>query len=156
VLAVALGLAASLSWGVADFIGGLKSRALDVLAVLAISQTVALVLLVAATAALDQGPPAASALAYAALAGGAGVVGLAAFYRGLAIGAMSVVAPLGGLGAVLPLVVGVAGGERPGAVQVAGVALALAGVALAAREPAPDDGSSARLAVGTGLALLAT
>lgn len=154
-LAIALGLAASLSWGVADFIGGLKSRALDVLAVLAISQSVALVLLVAATAALDEGPPAASALAYAALAGGAGVVGLAAFYRGLAIGAMSVVAPLGGLGAVLPVAVGVAGGERPGAVQVAGVALALAGVALAAREPAPDDGSPARLAAGTGLALLA-
>ncbi len=102
VVAVALGLTASLAWGTADFLGGLKSRTLNVLAVLVASQTVALILLAAATGIRGDGPPAAGGLALAALAGAGGVLGLAAFYRGLAIGAMAVVAPIGGLGAVLP------------------------------------------------------
>ncbi len=153
-VAVALGLAASVSWGLADFIGGTKSRALDLLAVLVVSQGVALVLLFLATAARAEGPPGAEALLYAAGAGAAGVVGLAALYRGLAVGAMAVVAPIAALGAGIPVVVGVATGDRPGAVQVAGILLALAGVALAAREEAPEGGG-ARLAVGAGLAAAA-
>jgi len=151
VVTVALGLAASVSWGLADFIGGAKSRALDLLAVLLVSQTVALVVLVVAAAGRAQGPPGVEPLLYAAGAGAAGVAGLAALYRGLAVGAMAVVAPIAALGAGIPVVVGVAGGDRPGAVQVTGILLALAGVALAAREEAPAGGG-ARLAVGAGLA----
>jgi drug/metabolite transporter (DMT)-like permease len=98
--------------------------------------------------------PGAESLVYAGVAGSAGVAGLAAFYRGLAVGAMAVVAPIASLGAVLPVVVGLATGDRPGAVQVAGIALALAGVALAAREEAPEGGG-ARLATGVGLAFAA-
>ena len=150
-VAVALGLAASVSWGLADFIGGTKSRALDLLAVLVVSQGVALVLLAVAVAVRAEGPPGAEALLYAAGAGAAGVAGLAALYRGLAVGAMAVVAPIAALGAGIPVVVGVATGDRPGAVQAAGILLALAGVALAAREDAPEGGG-ARLAVGAGLA----
>ena len=153
-VAVALGLAASVSWGLADFIGGTKSRALDLLAVLVVSQGVALVLLVVAVALRAEGPPGAEPLLYAAGAGAAGVAGLAALYRGLAVGAMAVVAPIAALGAGIPVVVGVATGDRPGAVQVAGIVLALAGVALAAREESPEDGG-ARLAVGVGLAAAA-
>jgi len=151
VVAVALGLAASVSWGLADFIGGTKSRALDLLAVLVVSQGVALVLLAVAVAIRAEGPPGAEPLLYAAGAGAAGVAGLAALYRGLAVGAMAVVAPIAALGAGIPVVVGVATGDRPGAVQAAGILLALAGVALAAREDAPEGGG-ARLAVGAGLA----
>ena len=151
-VAVALGLTASLAWGTADFLGGLKSRTLNLLAVLVASQAVALILLAAATGIRGDGPPAAGGLALAALAGAGGVLGLAAFYRGLAIGAMAVVAPIGGLGAVLPVAVGVATGERPGALAVAGIALALAGVVLSSREE--GDGGT-RMAAGVGLALLA-
>ena len=150
-LAVALGLAASVSWGVADFIGGTKSRALDLLAVLLVSQAIALVALLVAVAARAEGLPGAESLLYAAGAGAAGAAGLAALYRGLAVGAMAVVAPVAALGAGIPVVVGVATGDRPGGVQVAGILLALAGVALAAREEAPEEGR-ARLAVGAGLA----
>lgn len=153
-VAVALGLAASVSWGLADFIGGTKSRALDLLAVLVVSQGVALVVLLVAVAVRAEGPPGGGSLLYAAGAGAAGVAGLAALYRGLAVGAMAVVAPIAALGAGIPVVVGVATGDRPGAVQVAGIVLALAGVALAAREEAPDGGG-ARLAVGAGLAAAA-
>lgn len=153
-VAVALGLAASVSWGLADFIGGTKSRALDLLAVLVVSQGVALVLLLLAVAARAEGPPPGESLAYAAAAGAAGVVGLAALYRGLAVGAMAVVAPIAALGAGIPVVVGIATGDRPGGVAVAGIVLALAGVALAAREQSPAEGG-ARLAVGAGLAGIA-
>lgn len=153
-VAVALGLAASVSWGLADFIGGSKSRTLDLLAVLVVSQGVALAALLVVLGARAQAPPDAGSLLYAAGAGVAGVAGLAALYRGLAVGAMAVVAPIAALGASIPVIVGVATGDRPGALQVAGMTLALVGVGLAAREPAPEGGG-ARLAVGVGLAAAA-
>ena len=150
-IAVVLGLAASVSWGLADFLGGAKARKLDLLAVLMVSQALALVILLTAAALRAESPPGGAAVAYAVAAGAAGVLGLAALYRGLAVGAMAVVAPIAALGAALPVAVGVATGDRPGALQVVGIALALAGVALAAREETPEGGA-ARLAVGAGLA----
>ena len=102
-VAVALGLAASASWGLADFIGGTKSRTLDLLAVLVVSQGVALVLLAVAVAVRAEGLPSGESLLYAAGAGVAGVCGLAALYRGLAVGAMAVVAPIAALGAGIPV-----------------------------------------------------
>jgi drug/metabolite transporter (DMT)-like permease len=154
VVAVALGLAASVSWGLADFIGGIKSRKLDLLAVLGVSQLVALALLGVVIAASGEPAPPFSTLCVAGGSGAVGVAGLAALYRGLAIGAMAVVAPLAALGAAIPVAVGVATGDSLGAFQGAGIALALGGVALVAREEAPEGGG-ARLAVGAGLALAA-
>jgi drug/metabolite transporter (DMT)-like permease len=154
VVAVALGLAASASWGLADFIGGIKSRKLDLLAVLGVSQLVALVLLAVVIAASGEPAPELSTLAVAGGAGAVGVAGLGALYRGLAIGAMAVVAPIAALGAAIPVGVGVATGDSLGALQAVGIALALGGVALVAREEAPEGGG-ARLAVGVGLALAA-
>ncbi len=151
-VAVALGLAASVSWGLADFIGGLKARTLDLVAVLVVSQGFALVLLSGAVVVSgSELPPGGAALA-AVGAGAAGVAGLAALYRGLAVGAMAVVAPIAALGAGIPVAVGIATGDRPSGVVVAGIVVALAGVALAAREEAPEGGG-ARLAVGAGLAM---
>lgn len=156
-LAVALGLASGIAWGAADFLGGLKSRRLAVLAVLLVSQGAGLVLISALVAARGEGPPGGDFAPYAALAAVAGVVGLAAFYRGLAVGAMSVVAPISATAAVIPVTVGVATGERPSLVQGAGVALALAGVALASREEVEEAAAEpgGRIAAGAGLALIA-
>ena len=150
-VAVALGLAASVSWGLADFIGGVKTKALDVLSVLVVSQGFAFLLLAGAVLASGPELPSAGAALAAGGAGVAGVAGLAALYRGLAVGAMAVVAPIAALGAGIPVAVGIATGERPSAIVAAGIAVALAGVALAAREEAPEGGG-ARLAVGAGLA----
>jgi drug/metabolite transporter (DMT)-like permease len=100
--------------------------------------------------------PDAAAFAWAAAAGVAGTVGIAAFYRGLAVGTMSIVAPIASTGAALPVLVGLADGERPGAVQAAGIVVAIAGVMLAGREPVDADvlrPQAARAALG--LALLA-
>ena len=109
-VAVALGLAASVSWGLADFIGGVKARALELVTVLVVSQGLALVLLATAVAVSGVEPPSSTAVAAAAGAGAAGVLGLAALYRGLAVGAMAVVAPIAALGAALPVGVGIATG----------------------------------------------
>jgi drug/metabolite transporter (DMT)-like permease len=155
-LAAVLALASSLSWGLSDFLGGLQSRRYSVLAVLALSQGLALVVLLTAIAA---GAPTAhdgAATAWAAASGVFGLVGLSAFYRALAIGRMSIVAPLSATGVFIPVLVGLASGERPRSLQLAGMVLATVGVVLAGREaPAPD--AEARRASRTAvlLALLA-
>ncbi len=153
-LAIALGLGSSLCWGLADFFGGLQSRRRALLAVLLVSQVAALVLLVPLAAAAGGVFPGWSAVGWAALAGTAGTFALAAFYRGLAIGTMSVVAPVSATGAAVPVLVGLAQGERPGALQVAGMALALVGIVLASREPGEADAKHASRAA-VGLALVA-
>ena len=156
-LAVALGLGSSLCWGLADFFGGLQSRKRAMLAVLLVSQGVALLLLLPVALTLADEGPSASAVGWAALGGSAGVVALASFYRGLAIGTMSVVAPISATGAAVPVLVGLAEGERPGALQIAGMVAALTGVILASREsePAEDLGAAhrddGRAAVGLAL-----
>lgn len=151
-LAIALALGASLSWGFGDFLGGLKSRSLHVLTVLAISQTAGLGAVLVWLALSGDGFPGWASTADAAAAGAGGCLGLGALYRGMAVGAMGIVAPVSAASAAIPFTVGVASGERPGVLQVAGILLALAGVALASREPADRGGGRA---AGVGLALVA-
>ena len=81
-----------------------------------------------------------------------GTLGLYAYYRGMAVGAMSIIAPIAGISAVIPVTFGIATGDRPSVWQFLGVACALSGVFLAAREPGRGG---TRLAAGVGLALLA-
>src|SRR6185437_15565843 len=81
-----------------------------------------------------------------------GTLGLYAYYRGMVTGTMSVVAPIAGASAIVPVVFGIATGDRPRAVQLAGIASAIVGVALASREQQP---SGTRIGAGVGLALLA-
>ena len=149
--AIGLAFAASVLWGVGDFFGGLTSRRLATLAVVAISQLFGFggILVVAAFAGGDF--PGLTAVAAAMAAGLAGAVGLAGLYRGMAIGAMGVVAPISASAAAIPVTVGLARGERPSAPQLAGVALALFGVVLVSREP----GAEWRLSAGVPLALVA-
>ena len=134
-MALALALTSSFAWGVADFVAGLKSRSLPVASVMLVAVVTGLALAAAVVGARGVAAPATSYLAYAALSAVVGSIGLAAFYRGLAVGAMSVVAPIAATGAAVPVAFGLASGERPGAVQVAGAAIAIVGVVLAAREP---------------------
>jgi drug/metabolite transporter (DMT)-like permease len=94
--------------------------------------------------------PTGSVLALASGAGLAELVGFALLYRGLAVGEMSLVAPLAALTALLPILVAVTGGERIAALQICGIVLALLGTVLAASEPGHP-----RLAPGAGLGLAA-
>jgi drug/metabolite transporter (DMT)-like permease len=149
-----LALAASLSWGLGDFLAGLRTRRLPVVAVLVVSQAAGLTTIVLVVALRGVGPPDSRYLLFGSLAGIAGAVGLAALYRGLAVGPMSIVAPISGTAVVVPVVAGVVTGERPSAAQAAGIGLAVAGVVLASRAPA-GDGSRRHAAEGVGLALTA-
>ncbi len=134
-LGIALGLSSSLSWGVSDFIGGLQARRLPLLRVMLISQSVGFAAVILVVAVRGQGPPGSERLLAAAAGGLAGVAGLTAFYRALAIGTMSIVAPIAATGVCVPVIVGIAGGERPGPIRLLGIVAAILGVVLASREP---------------------
>jgi drug/metabolite transporter (DMT)-like permease len=136
VLAIGLALGSSLVYGVSDFLGGLKSRTTPLLSVLLVSQGAALLMLVVIVAASGEGPPEGEFLLYALLAGLAEAVGVAALYRGLAVGTMSIVAPVAATAPAVPVIAAIALGELPEPLQGAGIALALAGVAIISLQPA--------------------
>jgi len=141
-LAAVLALASSLSWGLSDFLGGLQTRRQPLLAVLVLSQGVALLLLLAVIAGGAPVEHDRAATLWAAGSGVIGLIGLAAFYHALSIGTMSIVAPVTATGTIVPVVVGMVSGERPGALQLTGIALAACGVVLVSRA-APLEGGTA-------------
>ncbi|MDV5144239.1 EamA family transporter [Streptomyces sp. SBC-4] len=124
-------LATALLWGLADFGGGLLTRRIPALTVVVVSQILAVLVLgtlVLATGAWTEAGP---QLWYAVGAGVVGPAAMLAFYKALALGPMGVVSPLGSLGVVVPVSVGLFLGDRPGLLQLAGVVVAIAGVVLA-------------------------
>lgn len=152
--AIALALAASLSYGVSDFLGGLKSRSLPQLSVLLISQGGALVALVVFVAVAGGSPPEARYVVYGMIAGLVEAVGVAALYRGLAVGSISIVAPVAATAPVVPVVAGFALGELPSPLQGAGIVLAIAGVVLISLAPSAGRGpASTSVVLGLGAAL---
>jgi drug/metabolite transporter (DMT)-like permease len=150
--AIVLALGASLSWGLADFFGPLQGRKLGALRTLVYVQIGGLVGIALIVAVRGLGPKSAVTL-LAIPAAISGTLGLFAYYRGIAVGAISIVAPIAGVSAVVPVVVGIASGESPSALQLTGIACALVGVFLAAREPGREG--ETKLAAGVGLAVLA-
>jgi drug/metabolite transporter (DMT)-like permease len=146
-----LALGASLAWGVADFTGPLLSRTLGTLRVLIWGQLGGLAAIAIVVAARGQGPSGWGVL-FAIAAAFGGTAGLYAYYRGMQLGAMSVVAPIAGASAIIPVVFGIATGDHPSKAQIAGIGCALIGVALASIE---HHEGSRRVAAGVGLALLA-
>ena len=146
-----LALGASLAWGVGDFFGPLISRSVGVLPVLLWAQVGGVASLAVAVAIRANGPAGWGVL-YAIGAACGGMLGLFSYYRGMVTGTMSVVAPVAGVSAVVPVIFGIATGDHPSIAQVAGVAAALAGVGLASIE---HRGGRRRVAAGVGLALLA-
>jgi drug/metabolite transporter (DMT)-like permease len=154
VIAVALAVCASIVWGFADFGAGFGARRLPVFVVTVVMQVSGLVVAGVAVLAFERNTPSWAQVGWAALAGLTGVVGLSSFYRGLAVGTMGIVGPISSTAAIVPLVYGLARGERPSSLQAAGVALAVLGVVGASLEPLPDGGGR-RVGAGVGLALLA-
>ncbi|MFD9909194.1 EamA family transporter [Streptomyces sp. NPDC059063] len=125
-------LATSLMWGLADFGGGLLTRRIPALTVVVASQCVAVVVLGAVVVATGGWTEWGPQLWFAVGAGLVGPVAMLAFYKALALGPMGVVSPLGSLGVVVPVGVGLLFfGERPGLAQFAGIAVAVVGILLA-------------------------
>ena len=151
-VAVLLALLTAVTYGLANYVGPLLNRRLPLGGVLVIGQTASLV----------------GALAFFAVRGGstdrtglllgiaAGVLNgaaLATFYTAAARGPISIVAPIGSTGAVVPVVVSVLQGERPSALQLIGIPVAIVGVALATARSAPQP--DADPVAGIELSLLA-
>jgi drug/metabolite transporter (DMT)-like permease len=151
-LAALLALAASLSWGFGDFLGGVKARVLPSLTVLAASQPFGLAALGIAVAARGTGIPG-DEVAWAALAAIFGTVGLFAFYRGMAAGAISVVTPIAAVAAGIPVIWGVAvSGDHISFLQAIGFVAAIGGSVGASLEL---RAKRTQIAAGVGWAVLA-
>jgi drug/metabolite transporter (DMT)-like permease len=132
---IGLALASAIVFGAGDFCGGAASRRGGSTGVLVISLPTGLVLLLVVAVALGGGTSP-GALAWGTASGVAGGAGLLVFYRALALGPMSVVAPVSGLmAAVLPAVVGVLNGDRLSVTALAGIALCLVAICFVSIEP---------------------
>ena len=123
------------------------------LAVAGVSQLTSLVLVAAIVVVLGKPLPTGDQLTWAIEAGLVGTAGLLALYRALSIGIMSIAAPLSALAAIVPFVWGIASGESPGKLQLAGALIALLGALLAAREPSHTPVSREKFTQSVVLAL---
>lgn len=158
-LAVLLALVAAAAYGSGDFLGGIATRFAAATRVLLVSQAIGLVIVGVAAALVVTAPARPVDLGIGALAGLGGALGLVSLYRGLARGPMSIVAPLsGGIAAIVPVVVGLVIGERPGLLVGVGIALVIGAVALLGARESPADrvpagglGPSILLAISAGL-----
>lgn len=160
-MATLLGLGAALAFGVSDFWAGVLSRRVHFALVGLVSQAGSTLLVWVALPWAAGAGPSAGSVGWGVLSGVGGGFGSLALYRGLGRGQMTVVGPLSAVGgAALPACVGVALGERPVPLVVAGVLLALPAIALVASPPAGTDGPSSAsgwpdgLLAGAGFALL--
>ncbi|MEU6864004.1 EamA family transporter [Streptomyces sp. NPDC046876] len=124
-------LATAVLWGLADFGGGLLTRRLPALTVVVVSQILAVVALGSVVLATGAWREAGPQLWFAVAAGLVGPVAMLSFYKALALGPMGVVSPLGSVGVVVPVGVGLALGEQPGPGQYTGIAIAVVGIVLA-------------------------
>ena len=155
-MSVLLSLFAALSYGLADFNGGIASKRAGAWAVALVCQLAGGTVVVIVALA-DGGSPGAGDFAWALLAGVGNGFGTAFLYRGLASGRMGVVAPVSGVGAVvLPVTVGILTGERPETTVWTGLVLALPAIWLVSREPLtpmelPIAGSSGARSGGSGI-----
>ncbi|MEV4578191.1 DMT family transporter [Nonomuraea jabiensis] len=150
-MTVILATACAVVYGTADFFGGLATRRSQVLSVVVLSQIAGLVLILALLPVLP-GTAGAAALSWGLAAGLSGAAGLVLFYRALATGVMSVVAPTTAVtSAALPVVFGLAAGERPAFWALVGVALALCSVLLVSQDRSTERRGS-RASVLTALA----
>jgi drug/metabolite transporter (DMT)-like permease len=140
-LGIPLGLGSGLAWGAADFFGGIQSRRLPALTVAFWSQAAGALGLVI-TLALEGTRPPVAGIAWGLAAGVGSGIALVLFYRSLAEGTMSVVAPISACGAVVPVAAAVLTGDHPGALAGLGVLTAIAGVVLVSRtRPVPRGGT---------------
>lgn len=138
-MAVLLSLLAAASYGLADFVGGVTSKRTSPWAVALVAQLGGAGLVGLLSLVID-GSPTGTDLAWCAVGGVGNGFGTAFLYRGLSSGRMGVVAPISGVGAVLvPVVVGLATGERPHLLVWVGIAAALPGIWLVSREPSDED-----------------
>ena len=160
ILAYLLALFSAGFYGAADFTCGLATRRATTLPVVFLSQGAGLVLVALALPVLPPAAPSNADLWWGAVAGVAGGIGVALLYRALAVGTMSIVAPVTAVTAVaLPVLSSIALGERPGWIALIGILLGIASIMLVSRQPGStspqEPARSAPRKTGIGPALIA-
>ena len=140
--AILLALGSSVGYGVSDFLASRVAKRVAPVLLVFYSQALQSVVLLVVVLAVSQ-PYSGAGLAWGTAAGAVGAAGLVAYYQALATGQTAIVAPLASTGAVLPVVVDLARGERPSTWAIAGLVMVLAGIAVTSlaagdqREAAP-------------------
>lgn len=148
-LSVTFGLLSALTWGAADFGGGRATRRGPVFGVVLVSQIVGMVLAGGVALLRAEPLPGPADLGWAALGGLVGVLGIVCLYQGLAIGRITVVAPIAGvLAATIPVTVGWLSQGVPSLTRIAGIGLALVAVVLVSSSPDPVSGRPAGVRYG--------
>ncbi len=150
-LAIALALGAAVSWGGSCFLSGVQTRRTSLWTVIVLSQLAGVGLM--AVIVLARGRTLPDEVLLPALAAGVlSVVSIAASYQALAIGVMGIIGPILSLSVAVPVVVGLAAGERPSAWQLGGIVVALSGVVLASRKGSAGSRHQATSRASVGLA----
>ena len=127
-LAVSLALIACLNWGISAFLAGTKSRVMPVLTLLVFSSMAGVGIFLISIGVRGVQLPRDPDLLYAVLGGAVGCGGLYCFYRGLAVGAISIVVPVSALCVMLPVLAGLALGEILHPLQGLGMVAAVGGL----------------------------
>jgi drug/metabolite transporter (DMT)-like permease len=142
-LGIVFALLSSFVWGAGDFTGGFATRRTHPFQVLVLSAGSGLAVLIVAAIVLGESFPSPGGMAWAALGGAAGGLGIAALYRALSIGQNASVAPTAAvIGAAMPVVFSAFSLGLPAPLKLAGFGLALAGIGLISSGPAPTGGAS--------------
>jgi len=152
-LAVVIALASSLSYGACDVLAGSQARRTSLWTVLIVSQIAGLILMALVVLARGHALPE-EVLLPSLAAGLLAVVSSAAYYQALAIGVMSIIGPIMSLSTAVPVIFGLASGERPSALQLAGIGIALGGVLTASREQSAGEHHQATSRASIWLAML--
>lgn len=128
-IGIGFALLAALSWGAGDFSGGLASRKINQFQVLVLTTLSSLLLLVLFSIIRAENLPSTRDSIIAVLAGISGALGLAALYKGLALGNSALVAPVAGvIGAIIPTVVGLIIEGLPSIMTLSGFVLSIVGI----------------------------
>jgi drug/metabolite transporter (DMT)-like permease len=139
--AILLALGSSVGYGVSDFLASRVARRVAPVLLVLYSQALQSVVLLVVVVAAGQ-PYSPGGLAWGTAAGAVGAVGLVAYYQALATGQTAIVAPLASCGAVVPLLVDLGRGERPGPAALGGLVMVLVGIAVTSLVPEERDGEA--------------
>ncbi|MCD4677989.1 MAG: DMT family transporter [Desulfobacula sp.] len=151
-LPITLSILACFGWGIADFIGGLKSRNLPTLSILVISSVTGTFLLGIMILLLNSSLPNDPQLIWAIPAGLIGIAAMFLLYRSLAVGTMSILAPISATGVILPVIWGIFFGDTLSGLCILGIVIAIIGSLMAVMENDLER-KKKKLTKGVGLAI---
>lgn len=134
-MAALFALISSVSWGVADFVGGLAARRAGSAQVLAVSYPAGAVVITIFALTIIPGELSTDLIGYALVTGTIGAIAIALLYAALVRGQMGIVSPITAvMSGAVPVVVGIFRGEQPSGWAFAGMAIAVIAVILVSQE----------------------